>query len=112
MNERENALKVWNHEVPEWVPMFNVCCQMIITPEINDRPLFKNGKDWFGLNWALGENTALMTHVVPDQHILTDISEWRKQVVFPSCKDLPWEQMAMTLPPRAMTSSMFETVFS
>ena len=94
MTERENMQLVWDHQKPSWVPMINVASQMLICPEINDRPLFQNGQDWFGLKWALGENKALMTHVVPDQHIVTDITDWRKQMSFPSCKDLPWEMIA------------------
>lgn len=94
MTERENMQLVWEHKVPEWVPMINKASQMLICPEINDRPLFMNGRDWFGLEWAVGENPALMTHVVPGQHIITDISDWRSEITFPSCKELPWEMIA------------------
>ena len=94
MTERENMQLVWEHKQPEWVPMINVASQMLISPEINDRPLFENGKDWFGLEWEMGENRNLMTHVKPYQQLVTDISSWREQMSFPSCRDLPWEQMA------------------
>lgn len=94
MTQRENMQLVWDHKQPEWVPMVNVASRMLVTPEINDRPLFENGKDWFGLEWEIGENPALMTHVKPYQHLVTDISAWREQMRFPSCKDLPWEQIA------------------
>ena len=29
--------------------MINTAAQMLILPEVNDRPLFQNGTDWFGL---------------------------------------------------------------
>ena len=59
LTERENMEICWNHEEPEWVPMINTAAQMIITPEINDRPLFMDGKDWSGLEWELDkENPA------------------------------------------------------
>lgn len=94
MTERENMQLVWEHKKPEWVPAINKASQMLICPEINDRPLFQNGKDWFGVEWELGEDPALMTHVVPDKYLFTDLSEWRKHAAFPSCKDLPWEMIA------------------
>lgn len=94
MTERENMQLVWEHKRPDWVPMINTASQMLITPEINDRPLFQNGADWFGLKWALGENPNLMTHVVPDQVVFDDISDWKKFIRFPSCKDLNWEMIA------------------
>ena len=47
MTERENMQLVWDHKQPEWVPMLTKASQMLITPEVNDRPLFMNGKDWF-----------------------------------------------------------------
>ena len=51
LTERENMEICWNHEEPEWVPMINTAAQMIVTPEINDRPLFMDGEDWSGLPW-------------------------------------------------------------
>lgn len=96
MTERENMQLVWEHKQPEWVPMINTASQMIITPEINDRPLFMSGKDAFGLEWELDpEHPELMTHVKPNSEIFDDITEWKKYIQFPSCKDINWEAAAM-----------------
>ena len=66
MTERENMQMVWDHKQPEWVPMINTASQMIITPEIVDRPLFMSGKDDFGLEWELDPaHPELMTHLIP-----------------------------------------------
>ncbi len=94
MTERENMQMVWDHKTPEWVPAINTASQMLICPEINDRPLFQSGKDWFGVEWEIGENPALMTHVAPNKQLFTDLSQWRKHTSFPSCKDLPWEAIS------------------
>jgi hypothetical protein len=65
---------------------------MLIVPEINDRPLFQNGMDWFGVTWELDpENPQFMTHVKPGTCLFEDITEWRNHVSFPSVKDLNWE---------------------
>ena len=96
MTGRENMELVWQHKQPEWVPMINTDAQMIITPEINDRPLFMNGTDAFGVQWELDpEHPELMTHVKPGCEVFDDITEWKKHVTFPSCKDANWEAAAM-----------------
>ena len=95
LTERENMEICWNHEQPEWVPMINTAAQMIISPEINDRPLFMSGKDDFGLEWEVDPNhPELMSHVKPGS-IFTDISDWEDFIKFPSCKDKNWEAAAM-----------------
>ncbi len=96
MTGRENMELVWQHKQPEWVPMINTDAQMIITPEFNDRPLFMNGTDDFGVQWELDpEHPELMTHVKPGTEVFDDITEWKKFVTFPSCKDKNWEAAAM-----------------
>lgn len=94
MTERENMQLVWDHKKPEWVPMLGIASQMLITPEINDRPLFQSGKDWFGVEWGLDpENPQLMTHVKPGFSMFDDMTEWKKHITFPSVKDLNWEMI-------------------
>ena len=96
MTGRENMELVWQHKQPEWVPMINTDAQMIITPEFNDRPLFMNGTDDFGVQWELDPgHPELMTHVKPGSEVFDDITEWKKYVTFPSCKDKNWEAAAM-----------------
>lgn len=96
MTGRENMELVWQHKQPLWVPMINTDAQMIITPEFNDRPLFMNGVDDFGVVWELDpEHPELMTHVKPGCEVFDDITEWKKHVTFPSCKDKNWEMAAM-----------------
>lgn len=95
MTERENMKLVWEHKQPEWVPMINTASQMLIVPEINDRPLFQNGTDWFGLEWIVNpDHPELMSFVKPGQPQFDDITEWQDHIKFPSCKDLPWEMIA------------------
>lgn len=95
MTERENMQLVWDRKQPEWVPMINTASQMIITPEINDRPLFMNGKDAFGVEWELDPNhPELMTHV-KNEPLFDDITQWKKYIQFPSCRGADWEAAAM-----------------
>ena len=96
LTERENMEICWNHEEPEWVPMINTAAQMIITPEINDRPLFMNGKDWSGVEWELDpEHPNLMTHVKAGSELFDDITQWEDFIKFPDYRGtLNWEMMA------------------
>ena len=95
LSERENMEICWNHEEPEWVPMINIAAQMIVTPEINDRPLFMDGADWSGLEWELDkENPLLMTHVKPGGERFDDITEWEDYLKFPDYRnELDWKAM-------------------
>jgi len=92
MNERENMMRVWDHKTPEWVPMINTASQLIPLPEIEDRSLFEDGTDWFGVKWELDPlQPLLMTHVAPGQSLFSDISNWREHLRFPSVAGLPWD---------------------
>ncbi|MCL2492542.1 MAG: hypothetical protein FWF33_00665 [Clostridiales bacterium] len=94
MNERENMQLVWEHKTPEWVPMLGTESQLIPLPEINDRSLFEDGTDWFGVKWELDPNQPLlMTHVVTGHPVFTDISRWREYLHFPAASELPWDAM-------------------
>ena len=96
LTERENMEICWNHEQPEWVPMINTASQMIICPEINDRCLFMNGKDDFGLEWEIDPaHPELMSHVAPSNELFDDITEWEDHIHFQSPKDKNWEAAAM-----------------
>ena len=96
LTERENMEICWNHEQPEWVPMINTASQMIICPEINDRPLFMSGKDDFGLDWEVDPaHPELMSHVSPTAELFDDITEWPDRIKFQSPKDKNWEAAAM-----------------
>lgn len=95
MTERENMQMVWDRKKPQWVPVLSKGAQMLITPEINDRPLFQDGRDWFGVDWELDkDNPQFMTHVKPGVCLFDDMTEWRDYIAFPSVKDLNWEMIA------------------
>ena len=96
LTEHENMEICWNHEQPEWVPMINTAAQMIITPEINDRPLFMDGVDDFGVQWELDKaHPELMTHVKPGCELFDDIWDWEDFVKFPHAKEIDWEPARM-----------------
>ena len=105
LTERENMEICWNHEEPEWVPMINTASQMIITPEINDRPLFMDGADWSGLEWELDkENPLLMTHVKPGGERFDDITRWQEflssRITAERLIGLPWAHAQKQCGPR------------
>ena len=84
MTERENALLAIAHREPEWVPaVFD--CTYNCGDVINDRPLFEDGVDCFGVHWrASGPETNHITHVdlsVPP--VIDDVTRWRDKLKLP-----------------------------
>ena len=96
LTERENMQMVWDHKQPEWVPMINTASQMIIAPEINDRPLFMSGKDDFGLEWVVDSaHPELMSFVKPGGEMFDDITQWEDFVKFKDPALSDWSTAAM-----------------
>ncbi|MBR6800962.1 MAG: hypothetical protein IKM61_04350 [Eubacteriaceae bacterium] len=95
MNRRENMLAFLNHEKHDHVPNFitDVCGVG------GDNELFENGPkeggyDGFGCLWhktasANGAGVPAANHIV-----LTDVTEWKKQVKFPKFEEFDWEGAA------------------
>ena len=94
LTERENALKVFRHEIPDWLPCYTKCTHYMMTAYTDiEKPQMFEGYDWFGCHWLPVEATANLTH--PDifqKPILEDISEWEEQVKFPDIETaVDWE---------------------
>ncbi len=94
MTERENALKVLRHEIPEWLPCYTKCTHYLFSAYTDiEKPQAFEGYDWFGVHWLPVEATANLTH--PDifqTPIFDDISEWKEHLKFPDIETaVDWE---------------------
>lgn len=95
MTERENALKVFRGEIPDWIPCYTKATHYLMAPAYADaeKPQVVEGYDWFGIHWLPVEATANLTH--PDifqAPIFDDISEWEEKLVFPDLEAaVDWE---------------------
>lgn len=96
LSKRENALRCYRHEKPEYLPGFDDFHWMYVYSQDMERPrndcMEGHGKDWFGVQYVWEKTGGAP---VPDQSvppILENISEWREKVVFPDLDAFDWEK--------------------
>lgn len=100
MTERENALKVFHHEIPEWLPCYTKCTTYLFSDYTEaEKPQVTEGYDWFGVHWLPVEATANLTH--PDLRqtpIFDEIGDWKEKLVFPDLDTvLDWNKVSEQL---------------
>ena len=94
MTRREQLLEVYAHKNIGYVPNFFVDIKCTKPPTMNERyEGIEGGKDWFGVEWQfVPEAGAPM--VKPGTKVITDITKWREQVVFPDLESIDWSAAA------------------
>lgn len=98
LSPRENALKFFNHEIPERIPrdedVWYVLPREILErgPAI-DKDTYSGGTgyDWFGVHWTFVSGINGATPTPGQEPILTDITKWKDQVRFPDLDAVDWE---------------------
>ena len=90
MTAKENLFRTIRHEYPQWIPDSS---EAIITvrPPVCERPA-QAGKDAFGCEWILDERAEGGTFPAHTNIVLTDITKWREQVVFPDLDACDWTE--------------------
>lgn len=91
MTRRDNYLLAMNRKHPQWLPIFEDDCK-IIMPEIFIKHMMTDEKiDLFGVKWILDDIGAM-----PDtQYIaLKDIAKWRDTLHLPDINSIDWDEMA------------------
>ncbi len=92
MTRREQLLEVYKHKNIGYVPCFFTDMDFSQPAEINERPK-GSGMDWFGVEWEFVP--AVMAPMVkPGTKRLTDICNWREELVFPDLSAIDWEAAA------------------
>ena len=92
LTPKENYLRAIRRQSPVWVPMENdrSILKSLWMP-IVERPTAA-GKDVFGVEWAYNADAEGGTYPSEKNLVLTDITRWREQVVFPTVDDVDWER--------------------
>ena len=90
MTEKENALRVFRREKPEWLPRFEKCMKGYFPKSINERPLNWEGDDWFGIHWVPDASTNGLTAPAPGQAVIRDPERWREQLALPDLEAIDW----------------------
>lgn len=94
ITERENALKAYRHQKPDWIPLFYDAIQYIGFIGGNECGLGEvagfgtDKRDVFSAKWSTeGQPT-------PDPNeppLLADIAEWQEKIKFPKPSEWDWE---------------------
>ena len=94
MTRREQLLEVYAHKNIGYVPNFFADIKCTKPPTMNERyEGIEGGKDWFGVEWQfVPEAGAPM--VKPGTQVITDITKWREQVIFPDLEAIDWAAAA------------------
>ncbi|MEG2417944.1 MAG: hypothetical protein RSB35_03470, partial [Eubacterium sp.] len=98
LNEKEDMLKVFHHEIPDGLPHLLGNGIHFLAPQNGycERPAGgKGGYDWFGVKWSYIEGDLAP---VPDSSvppICDDICDWSECIVFPDLNAWDWEQAAI-----------------
>lgn len=99
MTERENALKVFQGQIPDWLPCYTKATTYLFSDYTEaEKPQNYEGYDWFGIHWLPVAATANLTH--PDLHqapLFDDISEWKEHLTFPDLDAMDWHQIGQQL---------------
>lgn len=85
MTERENVLRLFRGELPEWLPLA-ARCMVMAGRQLADieRSHKEECVDWFGVHWLPQTAMGGVTHPDVNQPpVLKDATLWREQVRFP-----------------------------
>lgn len=97
MTRREQLLEVYRHKNIGYVPCFFTDFDFLISPTINERPQVNEenrfGLDWFGVEWEYVPEVLAAT-MKPGTKRLTDICNWKEELVFPDLNAIDWETVA------------------
>lgn len=92
MTARENLLRAYRHEKPEWVP--NGFTDLDIWDSFGERYFGEgSGDDWFGVNWTYTPELHSQTET-PGQEEIEDLENWREYIQFPDLEAYDWTRIA------------------
>lgn len=92
MTARENILKAYRPEQPEWLP--NPFLDIDIADSYGERYLGEGvGDDWFGVSWTHTPMLHSQT-ITPGFMLMEDLDNWRDYVKAPDLDSYDWESIA------------------
>lgn len=81
MTERENALKSFRRENPQWIPSARKAVDFIFPSAVRERA--PGGNDWYGVYWE--DNMVRMA-----KPRLASLAGWEKELTFPDYSAVDW----------------------
>lgn len=89
---KENMIRMLEGKMPLWVPnqdLDNNAIQPLVMPDARARNF--GGTDWFGIEWMYEPNTKAAM-VKPGFKRLSDITNWREEIVWPDLSAIDWQK--------------------
>ncbi|MDO5409398.1 MAG: uroporphyrinogen decarboxylase family protein [Lachnospiraceae bacterium] len=89
---KENMLRMLRGEMPLWVPNQTID-NNAIQPTVMLDAAARNfgGTDWFGIEWVF-EPLTKAAMVKPGTRRLSDITNWKEELVFPDLSEIDWQK--------------------
>lgn len=102
LTEKENYLRCYRGEMPEWVPRFDraspgrppACLRVRPSFLYKDRRKDGGGCDVFGVEYTGTESMGGAALPVPGKYLVPEITRWREFVHAPDLSGIDWETMA------------------
>ena len=94
MNRRDNYLAFLNHQSHDHLPLSSDSCGTGGAREYFENGPTGGGLDGFGLEWMTSASAMNQGLPAPGKYVITDITEWKKQVKFPDIANYDWQGMA------------------
>lgn len=106
MTERENLLKVYHGEVPEWLPRYSLApvgapgatsspATVPVGPAFLDKKVINGAEfDIWGVEHTATESAGGASLPTPGKFIIKDITKWRDVIKAPDISDIDWDAMS------------------
>lgn len=94
ITEKENILRFYRHEKPDHMPVMKYLHTLHPARGFLERPVDAEGMkyDWFGVEYVYEPKAGASLPNPNKAPIITDITKWREQVVFPDLDAVDWEE--------------------
>ncbi len=91
---RENAMKIYNHEHPDFYGDIMEAITLVPDPVLMQEMIPKDGKEYlddWGVTWCFKPGAPGKHPVITDENkVIKDIEHWREYVKVPSLEGLDW----------------------
>lgn len=93
MTNRENALLVYQHKIPNSIP--NFFTDFDVWDSFGERYFGEGtGDDWFGLNWTYLPEHNNSQMETPGQKKIEDLENWQDKIKMPNLESYDWQSIA------------------
>jgi len=96
LSTRDNLLLLLNHEIPEYIPDYDIFWGIMGSPNFRFKidNMDGSGVDWYGVEWVIENNPTKAALPKTWDFILTDITKWRDVIKNPDFSDFDWAAAA------------------